>query len=83
VDDREAKRRRDQMQKRRQQLEASIEGKETERASLAVEMNDPNFYLKRKDADDLIARFQQLEREIERLYGDLEKIEADDAAPPL
>ncbi len=76
VDDREAKRRHDQMQKRRQQLEASIEGKEAERASLAVEMNDPNFYLQRKDADDLIARYQQLGREIERLYADLEKLEA-------
>ena len=83
VDDREAKRRRDQMQKRRQQLEASFEGKESERASLAVEMNDPNFYLKRKDADDLIGRFQQLEREIERLYAELETIEAEGAAPPL
>jgi ATP-binding cassette subfamily F protein 3 len=83
VDDREVKRRRDQMQKRRQQLEASIEGKETERASLAVEMNDPNFYLKRKDADDLIARYQLLEREIERLYAELEKIEAESAPPPL
>jgi len=76
VDDREAKRRHDQMQKRRQQLEAGIEGKEAERASLAVEMNDPNFYLQRKDADDLIARYQQLGREIERLYADLEKLEA-------
>ena len=83
IDDRETKRRHDQMQKRRQQLEASIEGKEAERASLAVEMNDPNFYLQRKDADDLIARYQQLGREIERLYADLEKIETEDAASPL
>jgi phage shock protein A len=65
------------MLKRRQQLEASIESKEAERASLALEMNDPNFYLKRKDADELIGRYQQLEREIERLYAELEKIEAE------
>jgi ATP-binding cassette subfamily F protein 3 len=83
VDDREAKRHHDQMQKRRQQLEASIEGKEAERASLALAMNDPNFYLQRKDADDLIARYQQLGREIDRLYAELEKIEAEDAASPL
>ena len=61
------------MRRRRQQIEASIEGKESERASLATEMNDPNFYLNRKDADELIARYQQLGREIERLYADLEK----------
>jgi len=77
VEDREAKRRRDQMLKRRQQLEGSIEAKEAERAGLAVEMNDPNFYLQRKDADQLIARYQQLEREIERLYAELEKIESE------
>ena len=80
VDDREAKRRQDQMQKRRHQLEASIEGTEAERASLANEMNDPNFYIKRKDADDLIARYQQLGRDIERLYADLEKLETDENA---
>ena len=45
-------------------------------------MNDPNFYLNRKDADDLIARYQQLGREIERLYGDLEKTEIEDAVSP-
>jgi ATP-binding cassette subfamily F protein 3 len=81
IDEREAKRRRDQMSRRKQQIEAGIEGKESERASLATEMNDPNFYLNRKDADDLIARYQQLGREIERLYADLEKTEIEDAAP--
>ena len=82
VDDREAKRRHDQMQKRRQQLEASIEGKETERATLATEMNDPNFYIRRKDADELIGRYQQLGREVERLYADLEKLETETAPSP-
>jgi hypothetical protein len=80
VDDREAKRRHDQMQKRRQQIEASIEGKEAERATLATEMNDPNFYIRRKDADELIGRYQQIGREVERLYADLEKLEIE-AAP--
>jgi len=82
VEDRETKRRRDQMMKRRQQIEGSIESKEAERAGLATEMNDPNFYLQRKDADQLIARYQQLEREIERMYAELEKIETDSAAAP-
>ncbi|HLX36448.1 MAG TPA: hypothetical protein VKR29_01560, partial [Candidatus Binataceae bacterium] len=77
VEDREAKRRRDQVMKRRQQIEGSIETKEAERAGLAVEMNDPNFYLQRKDADQLIARYRLLEREIERLYAELEKIESE------
>ena len=68
------------MQKRRQQLEVSIEGKEAERAGLASEMNDPNFYIQRKDADELIGRYQQLGREIERLYAELEKLEIDGIA---
>jgi hypothetical protein len=46
-------------------------------------MNDPNFYLQRKDADELIGRYQQLEREIERLYAELEKIETESVASPL
>jgi hypothetical protein len=38
-------------------------------------MNDPNFYLTRKDADDLIARYERLGREIEKLYADLVKFD--------
>jgi hypothetical protein len=38
-------------------------------------MNDPNFYLTRKDANDLIARYEQLGREIEKLYADLVKFD--------
>jgi hypothetical protein len=38
-------------------------------------MNDPNFYLARKDADDLIARYEKLGREIEKLYADLVKFD--------
>ena len=44
-------------------------------------MNDPEFYLKRKDADDLIARYEQLGRDVERLYAELVKFD-DPAAPP-
>ncbi|MGO9606760.1 MAG: ATP-binding cassette domain-containing protein [Candidatus Binataceae bacterium] len=73
--DRDQKRRNDRSVKERARIEADIEKKETERATLAQEMNDPNFYLKRKDADDLIAKYERLGREVEKLYGDLVKFE--------
>lgn len=59
------------MAKRRADIEAEIEKKETERAALATEMNDPNFYLARKDADEMIARYESLGRSIDQLYADL------------
>ena len=59
-------------------MEAGIEAKEAERAILAAEMNDPNFYLARKDANQLIARYESLGREIERLYTEL--VAHDDSA---
>ena len=42
-------------------------------------MNDSNFYLARHDADQLIARYERLGREIERLYGELVKFEQADS----
>ena len=74
-DDRDASRQRERIARQRGQIEAEIEQKENERAALATEMNDPNFYLKRKDADDLIARYERLGREIEKLYADLVKFD--------
>ncbi|HEY6395505.1 MAG TPA: ABC-F family ATP-binding cassette domain-containing protein, partial [Candidatus Binataceae bacterium] len=71
----ELQRRRERESRQRKQIESEIENKETERAALTSEMNDPNFYLKRKDADDLIARYERLGREIEKLYADLVKFE--------
>ena len=76
--EREPQRRREGNSHRRKQLEAGIEAKEAERAVLAAQMNDPNFYLARKDADQLIARYESLGREIERLYTDL--VAHDDSA---
>jgi len=73
--DREEKRRTDRTAKERSRIESDIEKKEAERAALAQEMNDPNFYLARKDADELIAKYERLGREVEKLYGDLEKYE--------
>lgn len=64
----------------RSRIEADIERKEAERAALAQEMNDPNFYLARKDADEMIARYERLGREVERLYGELVKYEAETGA---
>jgi hypothetical protein len=69
-------RKRERVARQRSQIEKQIEQKETERAALSAEMNDPNFYLARKDADDLIKRYEQLGREIETLYADLVKFEA-------
>ena len=74
--DREADRRRSRNARRRADLEAKIAATEAERAGLAAEMNDPNFYLKRADADRLIARYESLGKEIERLYEELMGFEA-------
>jgi ATP-binding cassette, subfamily F, member 3 len=73
--DREAQRRLDRDKKRRRELEEKIEAMEAQRAGLGEEMNDPNFYLERKDANELIARYDSLGREIERLYTDLMKLD--------
>jgi ATP-binding cassette, subfamily F, member 3 len=73
--DREAQRRMDRDKKRRRELEERIEAMEAQRAGLGEEMNDPNFYLQRKDANDLIARYDSLGREIEKLYNDLMKLD--------
>jgi len=78
--DREGERRRSQNARKRGEIEATIEKKETERAGLASEMNDPNFYLVRKDAKEMIARYELLGREIDRLYEDLVGIEDSNAA---
>jgi ATP-binding cassette, subfamily F, member 3 len=69
--ERETQRLKSRTAKERAQLETEIEKKETERAALATDMNDPNFYLARKDADQMIARYEGLGREIDRLYEQL------------
>ncbi|MGC1679178.1 MAG: ABC-F family ATP-binding cassette domain-containing protein [Candidatus Binataceae bacterium] len=77
-ENRDAERRRDRALKQRRQIEEEIEKKEAERAKLAEEMNRPDFYLARKDANELIARYETLGREVEKLYADL--VEFDGAA---
>jgi len=80
--DNEIKRRRerDLRVRRRQTLEGDIGRKETERAALGEQMNDPNFYLQRTDAKELIAAYERLGGEIERLYEELMSL--DGGAPP-
>ena len=78
--ERDAERRRSRIAKQRAELEAEIEKKETERAALATEMNDPNFYLARKDADQMIARYESLGRAIDQLYAALVKFDETDSA---
>jgi ATP-binding cassette, subfamily F, member 3 len=80
ANDREGDRRRSQNARKRSEIEAVIEKKETERAGLASEMNDPNFYLARKDAKEMITRYELLGREIDQLYADLVGIEDSNAA---
>ena len=65
------RRERDRRVRRRQTLEGDIGRKETERAALGEQMNDPNFYLERTDAKELIAAYERLGGEIERLYEEL------------
>ena len=76
---REAKRRRERTERRREKFEALIATKEAERTALGAEMNDPNFYLARKDANELIARYERLGGEIERLYAELLGLEGEDS----
>ncbi|HJU11151.1 MAG TPA: ABC-F family ATP-binding cassette domain-containing protein [Candidatus Binataceae bacterium] len=66
--EREAQRGRAKLLKQRAAVEAEIEKKESERAELGAEMSDPNFYLARHDADQLISRYERLGREIDGLY---------------
>ncbi|HUY28680.1 MAG TPA: ABC-F family ATP-binding cassette domain-containing protein [Candidatus Binataceae bacterium] len=74
-ENRDAERRRDRAVRQRRQIEEEIEKSEAERAKLAEEMNKPDFYLARKDADQLIARYEKLGRDVEQLYADLVKFE--------
>jgi ATP-binding cassette, subfamily F, member 3 len=73
------RRQREHLARQRESLETEIGRKEGERAGLAEQMDDPNFYLARPDANDLIAAYERLGREIERLYEEL--LGLDNAAP--
>ena len=74
-DDRDAFRKRERIARQRSQIEAEIEQKETERAALSDRDERSQLLSRAKDADDLIARYERLGREIEKLYADLVKFD--------
>jgi ATP-binding cassette subfamily F protein 3 len=78
--EREAMRDRSRLAQTRERMESEIARKEAERAELAAEMNDPDFYLVRTDANEMIGRYEALGREIEKLYNDLLSLENDSPA---
>jgi ATP-binding cassette subfamily F protein 3 len=73
--DRQAQRDRAKLSKQRAALEVEIEKRESERAALSAEMSDPNFYLARQDADQMISRYERLGHEIDGLYQQLVSFE--------
>jgi ATP-binding cassette, subfamily F, member 3 len=73
--EREAQRGRAKLSKQRAALEAEIEKKESERSALSAQMSDPNFYLARQDADQMISRYERLGQEIDGLYERLVSFE--------
>jgi ATP-binding cassette subfamily F protein 3 len=77
--DRDQDRRRGQLAQARLRIESGIEQMERERANLTAAMNEPDFYLNRPDANELIVRYEKLGGEIERLYEEL--LELDKSAP--
>ena len=79
--EREAERRREQAARARQRIEGAIEQKETEKTDLGRIMNDPNFYLTRGDANDVMVRYETLGREIDALYAELLNLDRSPEAP--
>jgi ATP-binding cassette subfamily F protein 3 len=79
--EREAERRREQASRARQRIEGEIGQKETEKTALGRIMNDPNFYLTRSDANDVIVRYEKLGREIDELYAELLNLDQGTEAP--
>ncbi|HUY20547.1 MAG TPA: ABC-F family ATP-binding cassette domain-containing protein [Candidatus Binataceae bacterium] len=79
--EREAERRREQAARARQRIEGAIEQKETEKTDLGRIMNDPNFYLTRGDANDVMVRYETLGREIDALYAELVNLDRSPEAP--
>jgi ATP-binding cassette subfamily F protein 3 len=78
--ERDSDRRREAAARTRQRIEADIERKETEKTALGAIMNDPDFYLKRADANEVIAGYEKLGREIDQLYAELMALDAPSAS---
>jgi ATP-binding cassette subfamily F protein 3 len=79
--ERETQRRREREQQRRAQrareVEAAIAAKESELSELAELINRPDFY-QTHDAPRMFSGYAALQREIEGLYAELEKLEKAD-----
>jgi ATP-binding cassette subfamily F protein 3 len=62
-----------------ERTEAAITAKEAEMSTLAAVINQPDFYLTHDNPQALFSRYARLQKEIETLYAELEKLES--AAP--
>ncbi|HVO25487.1 MAG TPA: ABC-F family ATP-binding cassette domain-containing protein [Candidatus Margulisiibacteriota bacterium] len=83
VADRAAQRRREREQARRaqqlEQIEAAISTKEAELGTLTAALNHPDFHQTHSNPHSLYSDYARLRKEIEALYGQLERLES--AAP--
>jgi len=76
---REAQRRQARAAERRaqalQRTEAAITAKEAEMSALAAVINETDFYLRHDNPQAFLSQYARLQREIEALYAELEKLE--------
>jgi ATP-binding cassette subfamily F protein 3 len=76
--DREAERRsereRQRRDKRQREVEAEIEASETRLSELSLVINQPDFYQTHDQPQALFSTWANLQREIEALYAELEKL---------
>ncbi|HYD48832.1 MAG TPA: ABC-F family ATP-binding cassette domain-containing protein, partial [Terriglobales bacterium] len=79
--EREAAKRREREQTRKQQrqkeLESAISTKEADLGVLAAMINDPGFYKSAEQPQMVFSNYANLQRDIEKLYAELEKLEAE------
>jgi len=78
-EDREQARRRQREAERRAkrllEVESAIEAKEAELGSLSAVINQPGFYQSHENPQTLFSQYAALQKEVESLYGELEKLE--------
>jgi valyl-tRNA synthetase len=76
---REAQRRQARAAERRAQAlertEAAITAKEAEMSTLAAVINQTDFYLRHDNPQALFSQYARLQKEIDTLYAELEKLE--------
>jgi len=74
--DRKLERERQRRAKRARELEAEIEQRETDLGALSATINAPDFYQTHAQPQALFSSFAGLQKEIEVLYAELEKLES-------